>query len=184
MRKLAVLIGLSVVVSIAGATTPRAQFRQMEEENRTLKHELEMIQKQLDRLETVNDRLIWLCQQNNVDPGKAYDDSVWPDSQFTPPLTIGQIARFGDKNYLKVFQIVDASNMIAEIKLPYLAGSVWTNKEATVWISGISTAGLTDGKRCSFKVVFEVCGTKTYATALGGSKTIFELRPSDKLKNW
>ncbi|GAG03304.1 unnamed protein product, partial [marine sediment metagenome] len=43
------------------------------------------------------------------------------------------------------------------------------------WVRGVPTAGYTDGRSFDHPGIFEVVGTKTYTTALGGTKTVFVL---------
>jgi hypothetical protein len=48
-----------------------------------------------------------------------------------------------------------------------------------VLVEGISTRGLVDDKPIELNDVFEVVGTETYQTVIGGSKTVFVIRPLD-----
>ncbi len=64
--------------------------------------------------------------------------------------------------------MIDADNAIVEIY-----------DERTVWMM-IATAGFTDGEyQMLDRHVFEVTGTRTYPTALGGSKTVLVLKALD-----
>lgn len=51
------------------------------------------------------------------------------------------------------------------------------SKRQEVWITGLSTEGLVDGVEITRNVIFKITGTKTYPTAMGGSRTLFLLEP-------
>ncbi len=70
----------------------------------------------------------------------------------------------------EVMQITDGTNMMV------------TMFGQRVWVSGVSTAGLVDGKKVELPQVFRITGTKTYKTAIGGSNTVFVFSPVDMEK--
>lgn len=96
-----------------------------------------------------------------------------------------------ETNHFRVLQVVDESNMLItshgnevlsmEDQLLGLVPSAfpYVNKsvEAVVWVTGIRTAGITDGTYTKLGQVFEVSGTKKYETAIGASKTVFVISP-------
>ena len=49
----------------------------------------------------------------------------------------------------------------------------------TLWITKYSTAGVIDDKCFGLEGVFQISGTKTYTTVLGGSNTILVAEPID-----
>lgn len=112
-----------------------------------------------------------------------------------PPLLISNLMKIGDFGYLpdhvvefdgannswqfKVQQVVDERNMLVRVARrdhTYLnareAGSY------LIWIVG-KYSGVVDGQAVTFNEVFRVTGTKQYATAIGGSKTVFMLERFD-----
>lgn len=85
-----------------------------------------------------------------------------------------------DNNRFEILQVVDAKNMI----ITTLAGIAVTtanyaaaNKEMSIWVTGTSTEGLTDGEFFQLNRIYEVKGTRQYRTAIGGTKTIVEISP-------
>lgn len=93
------------------------------------------------------------------------------DSMLPPAiesLTVGNIGTLG-KYRIKVKQIAGPGSMMAELD------------EKDFWVEGISTAGFADGDFATMKsdLVFEVSGTKTYTTVLGGTRTIMKVEVLD-----
>lgn len=85
----------------------------------------------------------------------------------TPHLTSKrlQVGAFGAVKSLKVEQVIDAESFRSSV------GGV------DVWVSGVSTEGHVDGSRLKTEdSIFEVVGTRSYATALGGKRTVFEIQ--------
>lgn len=106
-------------------------------------------------------------------------------------LATGQIGTIGGQWWnLRVVQVLEEGAVLAEYE--YLArttkirGSgergmttIHTGAEQRtgplVWIEGLSTDNLVDGKKIQPPDLFEVRGTKQYQTAMGSSKTVFWL---------
>jgi hypothetical protein len=80
---------------------------------------------------------------------------------------------FGNKIY--VLQIIDSKTMRAELRDP----RVGTNKNINVMVRGLPTSGMVDNQAFACETVFEVTGTETYNTAIGGTQTVFVLKPLD-----
>ena len=79
-----------------------------------------------------------------------------------------EVESFGRIGTAKVTQIVNSKELI-----------VRTNDDVSLWIKGISTVGMVDDFHKVFKETFVCTGTKTYATAIGGSRTVFVIEPID-----
>jgi hypothetical protein len=73
------------------------------------------------------------------------------------------------QNLWTVTQVIDKTNMLARI--------YEKRGDLTVWFSGISTAGFTDGSNQRVGQILQVTGTKQYTTAIGGTKTVFVISP-------
>ena len=66
-----------------------------------------------------------------------------------------------------VEQVINANAMI-----------VSRNRDGvSVWLEPVNTAGLTDGRSIAFEQALFVSGTKSYATAIGGQRTILQAVP-------
>ena len=98
------------------------------------------------------------------------------------PLKIDQVIYFDDEDNLKVLQVIDEKNIIAELRFRKISGNTWYLVEETVWISNIDTSGFVDDKvyKLSSDKLFLIKKTKTYETAIGGSKTIIEIEQLPK----
>ena len=68
---------------------------------------------------------------------------------------------------LKVKQVVDEDTALAE----------WRKSEEWIWVAGIDTSEMTDSSKVILHQLFVARGTRTYQTALGGSKTVWEFSP-------
>lgn len=68
---------------------------------------------------------------------------------------------------VEVFQVVDERNALVKF---------WND---LVWVSGLPTTDLVDGKTIVLKPVFKVTGTKRYQSAGGGSNTVYLLELFD-----
>lgn len=86
------------------------------------------------------------------------------------PIKVGNAGFFRAQQ--KVQQVVSDRQMLIIIN------------DQTVWIDGVSTAGLTDDSYISFDDPFYISGTKSYETAIGGTKTVFVAEPIKAAKNW
>jgi hypothetical protein len=80
---------------------------------------------------------------------------------------------FGNKIY--VLQIIDSKTMRAELRDP----RVGINKNINVMVRDLPTSGMVDDQAFACETVFEVTGTETYNTAIGGTQTVFVLKPLD-----
>lgn len=68
----------------------------------------------------------------------------------------------------KVVQVVNRTNAIVTVN------------DNWFWLAEFDASGVTDGAAISIKDrVFQVVGTRTYKTVIGGTKTLYELRPFD-----
>ncbi len=90
------------------------------------------------------------------------------------PLKIGETGRIN--GYHKIIQVIDKQNLLSELTVSQTVRpfSYWTR---LVWISGIPTAGLTDGQLSKYPGAYTVTKTKTYSTN-AGTKTVFVLEPA------
>jgi|GEM_PF-6290314 len=114
-----------------------------------------------------------------------------PDIMFGG-LKIGDMGEFVPRpsNWAKVFQVVDDDEAMIEFwrivrtaistgpresrfltrhRIRYKEKNV---RDRIVWFRGIDTAALTDGASFKPAGLFEITGTTTYPTAIGGSNTI------------
>jgi len=106
---------------------------------------------------------------------------------------IGMIGRLEE---LEVKQIVGPTDSIVERKWyttssrirsingRFEAGSVYQSQRTEknscwFWITGVKTSEIADGSTFTPTQVFQVTKTKTYDTAIGGTKTLFVLEPVD-----
>ncbi len=118
--------------------------------------------------------------------------------QFKKPLSVGQVA-YLEKDYPKVQQVLDEQNMLVALQIKvyppparpdntlarvYKNSDVsletltqkgmWTlETDVTIWIKGVSTAGLTDGSNFATDKPFVVKRTKKDS----GGNTVFVLEP-------
>jgi hypothetical protein len=89
-------------------------------------------------------------------------------------LEVGKIGKLEYPNYVvgttpsvinaNVLQIFSESDMLVRVF------------GQTIWITRYSTSGLVTDKSINLKGFFEIIGTKTYESALGGSNTVFVLK--------
>ncbi|HEY3324135.1 MAG TPA: hypothetical protein VGP72_27025 [Planctomycetota bacterium] len=63
---------------------------------------------------------------------------------------------------VEVVQVIDGKNMLVN----------WKEKE-TIWVAGVDTTGLVDGKITRLDGIFRYSGTKQYSTAAGASRTVY-----------
>ena len=91
------------------------------------------------------------------------------------PLATGDVGRLWYP--FRVIQVVDDDNAIVEIQYePYVAYA--RSVKETVWIK-MSTKDMADDKKYSTNEYFKVTGTKKYDTAVGATKTVMMLEPTD-----
>lgn len=96
---------------------------------------------------------------------------------YLPEVSIGDLqvgmfctlvgdARFGGTAHAyEVFQIIDESNFLIKAR------------DVIVWVSGVKTSGFVDGRGAPLPYIMKVTKTRQYETAIGGSKTVFEIAP-------
>lgn len=90
-----------------------------------------------------------------------------PDVLLDPAtFRVGQTGKL--RFQFEVLQIVDGSNMRVK------------SAGIDFWISGVSTAGMVDGRDYELRTRLKVSGTKQYKTVTGGSRTVFLLEPAEK----
>lgn len=80
---------------------------------------------------------------------------------------------FGKK--IHILQIIDEKTMRAELRDPRIE----VNRNIRVMVKNFSTSGMVDDQTVDCDTVFEVTGTETYQTAVGGTQTVFVLKPLD-----
>ena len=129
------------------------------------KNELDAVYTNKKKFATVQERLneiasLKLLVSKSKD---EFEKISLPNSEiplrFEGQLVIGQIGELGEQ---PVFQVSGPNEALV-----YLGFEL-------VWISGIDTTGIVDGKSYEIKGVFKVTGTKTYQTPLS-VKTIMHL---------
>src|SRR4029078_12544178 len=86
--------------------------------------------------------------------------------QLDGQLEVGRV-RYAPNSAAIVLQVIDSENVLLQ----------W-GRSGSIWLSGVSTAGLTDGATTSWPTCVEVVGTQTYDSAIG-SPPAFKLRPFD-----
>ncbi len=80
---------------------------------------------------------------------------------------IGRMSWYRDQpGTCKVRQVIDEGNMICDLA------------EFVIWVSA-PTKGIADGATYVFSPLVEITGTKTYATAIGTSRTVLVFTPVD-----
>ncbi len=148
-------------------------YDKMRKQVRNLQQKIRETEAALHQVSTYNERLMWLCAIKKIDAKVILDESLWAQDKFTSPMAIGQRAfvRGADKksSLIIITQVVDDQNFVGALHLP--------DKE-TVWVKGVSTAGMTDGKRFTFDQPFLVTGTTTYTNVAGSTNTVFVLTPT------
>lgn len=105
--------------------------------------------------------------------------------EFRNKLEAGNVGTVSES--VRVFQVIDESNMLAEILLPveYKGSKGITRVEfekQMVWVSGVDMTGTPDDERVTLKGTFEVVGTKSYTAALGTKRTIMHIQPCEPPK--
>lgn len=120
------------------------------------------IQMQRDRIAKAQKNLAQVKAGTYEPPARSL--FLMPES-----LSVGDLGRLPSPPEL--FQIMDGKNALIQC---YHSEHYLMKLDATVWASGISTAGLVDGKRVRIPGVFWVSGTKTYDTSKG-TNTVFVL---------
>lgn len=85
--------------------------------------------------------------------------------------SVGHTPREQDGQSFRVEQVIGPRECVATLK----RNGTGSERE-TIWLEE-PTGGMVDGKTYATQdAIYEVVGTKTYTTAIGGSKTVFHLR--------
>lgn len=95
------------------------------------------------------------------------------------PLEAGQVGLVENAT-VEVTQVIDGETMLAEMQFCDSDGDLL--KERLVYISGVSTDGVTDDIRVILddESIFQIDGTKRDGTAIGGSNTVLSMKMLDK----
>ena len=101
---------------------------------------------------------------------------LWDYGVLETPLKIGGFGRL-QLGRANVFQVIDSNHVI--LKSGYTSQTIPRTFDEFLVMAHFDTKGLTDGAGVDLPEVFEIFGTTTYSTAIGGSNTIFEIRPLD-----
>ncbi len=129
---------------------------------------LKQLQKQLREHKNADNLARKLKLLETADPPPI--PTLWPLRQDT--LGVGKAGI--PMQVLEVIQVIDKNNMLVASagRVPSRFGG--TERAPTFWLTGISTAQITDGHILRRpKVVMVITGTKQYPTAVGGTKTVF-----------
>lgn len=94
----------------------------------------------------------------------------------TLPLTDGDVGQLPG-NQVRVVQVINEEEMIAGVATGI--GRDGITYGTSVWLKGTATTGVADDTVRGVPGVWEIAGTKTFATAIGASRTIFVVRPFD-----
>jgi len=82
---------------------------------------------------------------------------------------------------VKVVQIIDEQSALVEITVPDNSSSTYDTKKRTVFLHGVILSDVVDGERLTFTEMpykyMKITGTKTYSTAIGGTKTVYVMEP-------
>jgi hypothetical protein len=98
------------------------------------------------------------------------------DSWFAPDLSLvstvldnlqWKVGGYGYLHVLKVIQVIDDHNLIAE------------QGDTTFWLSGLDTSTIVDDKDYDYDKPVAVTGTKRYETVLGGTRQVYTVTPID-----
>jgi hypothetical protein len=96
------------------------------------------------------------------------------------PLSTGKIGRFENPVFI-IQQIVDEDNMLVRIGVGNQNGGFTLNED--IWLQGIPTTDLADGKAFEEDRVYRVVGNRQYDTALGATKTVMHVEVFDAAKH-
>jgi len=176
--------------------SPEEKIAQLEKtieaQRRTISRAEKMVanlKKQLAEQEKENNRLLALCRKAGIDTAKPRQQNA-PNinsqngqaKHIEAPLEIGQVVYFDYDKYTDCFQIqqiIDAQNMIIELRIRELVGDTYESYHQPVWLRGFDTSKYVDNTiiRPASDQLFKVTGTQQYITAIGGTKTLFVLEP-------
>jgi hypothetical protein len=125
---------------------------------------------------------------------------------FDLPFSVGQIGRFGDvilkkledgsfvhPQNLKVISIIDEENVISDFCITAIFRDSLGPRESetlighrrgryepvyrTIWLRGVSTAGLVSDSSIRPSGIFIISGTEDYLTPIGAKQTVFVFEP-------
>lgn len=100
--------------------------------------------------------------------------------KLTERMKVGSIGTMPGR--IRVEQVAGPGDCIGKVSFGFsgLVGKTAVNSwvEKTLWIKA-DTAGMTDGAGATLEGIWEVTGTKTYTTVLGGSNTVMVLEQLD-----
>jgi hypothetical protein len=78
-----------------------------------------------------------------------------------------------------VFQVLDASNFLMEIRFKGLDDLPMDEQVGIVGMRGVQTNRLADGKEISPVGVYRITGNQTYQSAMGAQRTVYVAEPID-----
>jgi hypothetical protein len=90
--------------------------------------------------------------------------------QAMSPLDDFKVGTIGILPPLTIRQIVSQGDMIVHVDLQ-------DDSNISLWIGGINTTGMVDGQPLKIERPMKITETKTYKTAIGGSRTVFVAEP-------
>jgi hypothetical protein len=99
----------------------------------------------------------------------AHKRALLPNAEYplAAPLAVGEIIRFRGTGF-KIVQVIDENNALCRASY---------SNPAAIWVSGFSTAGLSDGGFLDpADSAMQMVGTKSYANGLGAQQTVEHLR--------
>jgi hypothetical protein len=136
-----------------------------------------------ERIEVLEDRQLGRTERSKKlkDIEARIDDLENPLKPFYAPpdfhlhqAKLGNIGWYDDQS-ISVAQVVDDSNTLLHISFSVGESEIGSKR---LWLSGVSTAGVTDYNDITLDGVFAITGTKSYET-LNGSSTVFIMEQID-----
>lgn len=82
---------------------------------------------------------------------------------------VGYLTRGGYRSHAKVISVAGEASLLVGI----------IGIDTVLFLEGIPTAGIVDGKEIKLERIYEVAKTKEYVAASGAKKTVFVLIPAD-----
>jgi len=155
----------------------RDRIRQLEEDLMQLTHRVDILERSLLLELAIIKEYIGLAP---VTTGVIEADLV--GAEFKVPLSLGQVAHLGSDQRMKVLEVVDERNLIVDFVLLEPQRGVPSGRilapgySQIVCVSGVATAGLTDGATIKPDATLKVVGTTSYLTAIGDRQTVFLLQ--------
>lgn len=149
---------------------PRAERRPAQQDlydqRRQAMEESAILRAMMERQQTILDRFDYACRQVGLDADLIYDDSRWPTEGFLSTQA-GVPAYPGT---VSILQIVGPEQMLVEFRI--------AGRKTVGMLHGYPTAGLVTERTLVLETPYQITGTMTYATALGGSNTVYILEPA------